>query len=303
MRVGSFAKEYPMSTPSSLPNNNIKGIAFILVGVFLMSSMDAVAKLLVQADYSVIQILAIRGMINTSILLVWMFSHGGFPSVRTKQYKGHGLRIVLGLMAPLLFFMSLKNLPLADATVIFFISPFVMTALSVPLFKEKVGIHRWGAIILGFIGVLIVMQPTSGIVEIEAFMVLGASLSYCGIMLAGRWLGTTESTFTIIFYMTLGITLIMGLLSPFFWQPMPLEDLALVGAMALLSLSGNICLIKAFSTGEVGVITPFEYSGIIWAVVLGFVVFSDFPAQNVWIGVAVIGTSGLYMVYRENKKR
>ena len=240
-----------------------------------MSSMDAVAKFLVEANYSVFQILAIRGLFNLTVLFGWLFTHGGWTSLKTRQYGGHGLRIVLGLMAPLLFFLSLKKMPLADATVIFFISPFVMTALSVPLFKEKVGIHRWGAIFLGFTGVLIVMQPTSGILEIEAFMVLGASLSYCGIMLAGRWLGTTETTFTIMFYMTLGTTVIATAASFFFWQPIGLRDLGLVAVMAMLSLAGNLCLIKSFSIGEVGVITPFEYTGLLWAVLLGFFIFSN----------------------------
>lgn len=287
-----------LSAPVKL--NNIQGIFLMVVGVFFMSSMDAVAKFLVEANYSVFQILAIRGCFNLTLLVAWLVTHGGLSSVKTRQYGGHGLRIVLGLMAPLLFFLSLKEMPLADATVIFFISPFVMTALSVPLFKEKVGVHRWGAIFVGFTGVLIVMQPTSGLLEIEAFMVLGASLSYCGIMLAGRWLGTTETTFTIIFYMTLGTTLLSGLASIFFWQPIALQDLGLIGFMAMLSLAGNLCLIKSFSIGEVGVITPFEYTGLLWAVLLGFFIFSDFPALNVWVGVAVIGCSGLYMVYREN---
>lgn len=273
----------------------------MLVGVFFMSSMDAVGKILVQADYSVIQILAVRGMFNLSILLIWMITHGGFGSVKTRQYKGHGLRIIFGLLAPLLFFMSLKHLPLAEATVIFFISPFVMTALSVPIFKEKVGPHRWGAIFVGFVGVMIVLQPTSGLLELEALMVLGASLSYCAIMLIGRWLGTTESTFTIIFYMTLGTTTITGIGSIFVWQPIPLGDVGLIATMAILSLTGNICLITAFKVGEVGVITPFEYTGLLWAVTLGYVVFAEIPATNVWAGVAVIGASGLYLVYRENR--
>jgi len=292
-----------MSLPLPVQSNNIQGIFLMVVGVFFMSSMDAVGKFLVEANYSVFQILAIRGMINLSLLFAWLYTHGGLHSVKTRRYGGHGLRIVLGLMAPLLFFHSLKEMPLADATVIFFISPFVMTALSVPLFKEKVGIHRWGAIFVGFSGVLIVMQPTSGLLEIEAFMVLGASLSYCGIMLTGRWLGTTETTITLLFYMTLGTTILTGLTSIFFWQPIPLKDIGLIALMALLSLAGNTCLIKSFSVGEVGVITPFEYTGLLWAVLLGYFVFSDFPALNVWVGVAVIACSGLYMVSRENRRR
>ncbi len=268
-----------------------------------MSSMDAVAKLLVEANYSVIQMLAIRGTILMPLLLAWVIVRGESHMIKTRQVGRHALRILFGIFAPLLFFQSLKELPLADATVIFFISPFVMTALSVPLFKEKVGIHRWSAIFIGFAGVLIVMQPTSGLLQLEAFMVLGASLCYCGVMLTGRVLSRTETTFTIIFYSNLGLVLVSGIVSIFYWQPMPISDLGLVVLMALLSLAGNICLIRSFSLGEVGVITPFEYTGLLWAVLLGYFIFADFPALNVWIGVVVIAGSGLYMIYRENMRR
>tara|TARA_R110000787_G_scaffold173158_3_gene285796 strand:- start:13048 stop:13989 length:942 start_codon:yes stop_codon:yes gene_type:complete len=291
-----------MLPDTAINSRNIRAILFIVVAIFFMSTMDAVAKLLVEADYSVLQILAIRGLVLMPALCFWLFTHGGLGSIRTRQYKGHALRIVLGVLAPLLFFLSLKKLPLADATVIFFVSPFVMTALSVPLFKEKVGIHRWSAIVVGFMGVLFVMQPTSGLLEIEAFMVLGGSLCYCGIMLTGRVLSRTETTFTIIFYSNVGLMLITGAMALFTWEPMPLQDIGLVVLMALLSLAGNICLIKSFASGEVGVIAPFEYTGLLWAVLLGFFVFGDFPAVNVWIGVVIIAGSGLYMIYRENLK-
>jgi len=232
-----------------------------------------------------------------------MMTHGGVRTIKTRQYGGHCLRILLALAAPMLFFLSLKTLPLADATVIFFVSPFIMTALSVPLFREKVGLHRWGAIVIGFTGVLIVMRPTSDILESDAILVLGASLAYSGVMLSGRWLGRTETTFTIVFYTVSGVTLLALLICPFFWQPMTLKDVGLVAVMAILSLLGNLFMVKSFSIGEVGVITPFEYTGLLWAVLLGYFVFSDFPAANVWLGVAVIGCSGLYMVYRENLRR
>ncbi|WP_339634072.1 DMT family transporter [uncultured Sneathiella sp.] len=291
-----------MLPDAAINSRNIRAILFMVVAIFFMSTMDAVAKLLVQADYSVVQILAIRGAVLMPALCVWLFTHGGLGSVKTRQYKGHALRIILGVLAPLLFFLSLRKLPLADATVIFFISPFVMTALSVPLFKEKVGVHRWGAIIVGFMGVLFVMQPTSGLLEIEAFMVLGGSLCYCGIMLTGRVLSRTETTFTIVFYSNIGLMVITGAIALFTWEPMPLQDIGFVVLMAILSLAGNICLIKSFAMGEVGVIAPFEYTGLLWAVLLGFFIFGDFPAVNVWIGVVVIAGSGLYMIYRENLK-
>ena len=134
-------------------------------------------------------------------------------------------------------------------------------------------------------------------------MVLAASLCYCGVMLTGRVLSRTETTFTIIFYSNLGLLVASGIASIFFWQPMPMIDLGLVALMALLSLAGNICLVRSFAIGEVGVITPFEYTALLWAVLLGYFVFADFPALNVWIGVVIIAGSGLYMIYRENLRR
>ncbi|MDF2366588.1 DMT family transporter [Sneathiella sp.] len=292
-----------MSLTSLTESGNIRGIIFIVVGMFFMTSMDAVAKLLVEANYSVVQMLAIRGAVLLPLLLIWVGARGESHMIRTRQIGGHALRIAFGIFAPLLFFQSLKELPLADATVIFFISPFVMTALSVPLFKEKVGIHRWSAIFVGFAGVLFVLQPTSGLLKVEAFMVLAASLCYCGVMLTGRVLSRTETTFTIIFYSNLGLLVASGIASIFVWQPMPMIDLGLVVLMALLSLAGNICLVRSFAIGEVGVITPFEYTALLWAVLLGYFVFADFPAFNVWIGVVIIAGSGLYMIYRENLRR
>ncbi|TNE33283.1 MAG: DMT family transporter [Alphaproteobacteria bacterium] len=282
---------------------NLKGILLMVVGICLLSTMDAVAKLLVEANYSVIQILFIRGLVTMPFLLLWVLMRGGIARLRTRKIKAHIIRALFGFAAPMCFFLSLKNLPLADATVIFFVSPFIMTAASVPLFGEKVGIHRWGAIVVGFMGVLIVMQPTSGALQMDAFFVLGAAVCYCAFMLSGRWLGSTESTFAIVFYATAGLTLLAGIFTPFFWQPIPLDDLGLIGVMAALSLTANTLMVRSFTIAEVGVITPFEYTGLLWAVLLGFVIFSDLPALNVWIGVAVIGSSGLYMVYRENRRR
>jgi drug/metabolite transporter (DMT)-like permease len=292
-----------MPLTSLTESGNIRGIMYMVVGIFFMTAMDATAKLLVEANYSVIQMLAIRGAILMPLLLIWILARGESHMIKTRRIGGHALRIGFGIFAPLLFFQSLKELPLADATVIFFISPFVMTALSVPLFKEKVGIHRWSAIFIGFGGVLFVLQPTSGLFKVEAFMVLIASLCYCGVMLTGRVLSRTETTFTIIFYSNLGLLVASGIAAIFIWQPMPLFDLGLVALMALLSLAGNVCLVKSFAVGEVGVITPFEYTALVWAVLLGYFVFSDFPALNVWIGVVIIAGSGLYMIYRENLRR
>lgn len=292
-----------MPAYNGTPNNNMMGILYICAAMLMMSSMDAVGKWLVEAEYSVFQILFIRSCINFCILFSLMPFLGGVQLIKTKRFGAHAIRGLLGFIAPALFFTSLQSLELAEATVIFFVAPFIMTALSVPLFKEKVGIHRWGAILVGFCGVVYVMQPTSGIFDPAAFFVLGASLCYSIMMLASRWLGKTDRTYTIVFFVTFWTSIATGFVAPFFWKPIPLEHVMVVGLMAVLSLLGNVFIVKAFTMGEVGVITPFEYSSLIWALSIGYLVFGEVPGDHVWVGMAIILASGLYMVYRENKKR
>ncbi len=292
-----------MTNPIHIVNNNLLGIVYIVLAIFMLASMDAVAKVLVTSDYSSFQILFMRGCINLVLLSCLMPFMGGLKLVKTNRFWAHGLRGLFGFLAPLCFFTALTSMQLAEATVIFFIAPFVMTAMSVPLFKEQVGIHRWGAIIVGFCGVLYVAQPTSEIFNPAVFLVLAASLAYSFLMLSSRWLGKVDATYTIVFYVTFWVTLFSSTTVFFVWKDMPIEDLLAVGAMAVLSLAGNFFIVKAFTIGEVGAITPFEYTGLLWAVTFGFVFFGEVPGLNVWIGMAIIAASGLYMVYRENKRR
>lgn len=292
-----------MTSSTHLKTSNLAGIIYMMIAIFMLSSMDAVAKWLVEAEYSVFQILFVRGCINITILLAAMPFVGGSKLLRTSRPWAHVFRGIFGFAAPTLFFTALYSMPIAEATVVFFISPFVMTALSIPIFGEKVGIHRWGAILLGFGGVLYVAQPSSDVFNPAVLIVIGAALSYSLVMLASRWLGKTDSTFTIVFYVTVGAVLLSALFIPFYWKELSLEGFAVIGLMAVLSLAGHICIVKAFTIGEVGVITPFEYTGLVWAVLLGLFFFQEIPSFNVWIGMSMIGASGLYLVYRENKKR
>lgn len=293
----------PMALPSVAANNNLLGIVYISLAILMLSSMDTVAKSLVTSDYSSFQILFLRGSINMVLLFLIMPFVGGPKLLRTNRFLAHGLRGLFGFLAPLCFFTALNSLQLAEATVVFFIAPFLMTALSVPLFKEKVGIHRWGAIFTGFCGVLYVIQPTSEIFDPAVFLVLTASLAYTFLMLSSRWLGRVDATYTIVFYVTFWVTVFSSTMVYFVWKDMPFDDVLLVGLMAVLSLAGNFFIVKAFTVAEVGAITPFEYSGLLWATLFGFFFFGEIPGFNVWIGIAIIAASGLYMVYRENKKR
>jgi len=279
---------------------NLAGILLILVGIGFLTTMDSVAKWLVGADYSVMQILALRGWIIVVILLCLLPRLGGLAALKTARPGGHLLRVVVGFFAPYLFFSALKTLPLADTTVVFFGgATFLMTALSVPLFKERVGPHRWGAIAVGFVGVVIAARPDSAVFQLDALYALGAGAAYALMMLATRWLGPTEGIFKQVFYYNLGLAVIGSAALPLVFVAMPLKDQGILLTMALLAVTGHYCLTRAFNIAPVGLLAPFEYSALVWAAVLGYVFWNDVPAPSVLLGAGIIVASGLYLAHRE----
>ncbi len=283
--------------------SNITGIAFMAAGVGFLVVMDGVAKWLVGADYSPVQILALRGWIIVAMMLAWLPRGGGLAALRSRRWKGLLLRVALGFCAPFFFFSALGELPLADVTVIFFGATFIMTALSVPLFKEHVGVHRWGAILVGFVGVLVAARPGGGVFQAGALFALAACVSYAFLILATRWLSRTESTFMLVFTYNLGLAAGYSLFLALVWRPMPVLDLGIVGVMAVLAMCGQSCMVRAFTLAPIGVVAPFEYTAIVWAAAVGFIGWGDVPSSHTLTGAAIIVTSGLYLVHRERRAR
>ena len=281
-------------------NRNLAGIGYILMAVGFLSCMDSVAKALVGANYSVMQILAVRGWIIIFAMALMLPRMGGITALKTTQPFKHLIRVVIGFTAPYFFFSSLKELGLADATVIFFgTGTFLMTALSVPLFKERVGPHRWGAIIVGFTGVLIAAQPGSGVFQIEALYAVASGVSYALLILATRWLGPGEGTLKPVFYYNLAMAVIGSFALPMVFKAMPSYDIGTIMVMAALGLAGHFGITRAFHAAPVGLLAPFEYTALIWATLLGYFVWSEVPAAHVLYGAGFIVSSGLYMVHRE----
>ena len=246
-----------------------------------------------------VQIVAVRGWIIVALLTLWVPRTGGFGALRIRLPLAHAGRIVTGFGAMFCFFTSLKTLPLADATVIFFGATFMMTALSALVLGERVGIHRWGAVVIGFAGVYVAARPGGSVMGIGALYAVAASLCYALLMLGGRWLGRTESVFRLVFYYNAGTAIVASLFLPFEWQPMPSAYLGVLVVTAGLGLAGHVLLTRAFNAAPVGVIAPFEYSAIVWAALIGFAVWGDVPPDHVYLGASIIILSGVYVVRRE----
>lgn len=281
-------------------NRNLAGVGYMLFSMGSFSVMDSVAKALVVADYSVMQILAIRGWIIIAALTLMLPRLGGLGALKTTQPYRHLIRVVVGFGAPYFFFSSLRVLGLADAVVIALGgATFLMTALSVPLFNEKVGRHRWGAVVIGFIGVLIAVQPSRGVFQIEALYGVAAGATYAMLVLATRWLGPGEGTFKPVFYYNLGLAFFASFALPVVYETMPGGDLATLITMGVLAVGGQFGMTRALHIAPVSLLAPFEYSALIWAAALGYLFWGEVPANNVLLGAAIIVSCGLYLVHRE----
>lgn len=280
-------------------NAPLLGVLLVMAAVAFLTVMDAAMKVLVDGGIAVLQILALRSWLVVPPMAVWALKKGGIASLKTKRVKLHLLRVGFGTGAPLFFFNSLKTLPLADATTIFFGSTFIMTALSVVVLKERVGPHRWAAVVAGFIGVVIAMGPTSQTIDIGVFYAVGASIAYALFALATRKLGSSEGALKQVLYFHIWLGTVGTLALPFVYRPYTGEEVLLIAVTGALVVSGHLCLTRGFSVAPLGLLAPFEYSALIWATALGYLVWGDVPGPALLLGAGIIVLSGLYLMYRE----
>lgn len=281
-----------------MKENRLRAVTMMLAGVLALSAMDATVKWLLMRGLSPFQIIAERGWIITLFMLVSLPRQGPY-ALRTTRIRAHLLRTLVGFLAPVLFFLSLRTVPLADATAIFFSATFFLAAGSAQVLGEPVGYHRWIAIMVGFAGVVVVTAPGSELFQPASLLSLGAGAAYAVLVLAGRWLSTTETTFRLVFYYNAITTLLATFVLPFFWRSLAPGELAMILLTAILALVGYLFLTRAFTIGPVGVVAPFEYTALLWAVLFGLLFWGEVPAPRVWLGLAIILSSGLYIILRE----
>jgi len=287
-----------------IADNPLRGIAYALLGIILYSFLDGTAKWLV-AIAPILQIVAIRSVFVLLALApaVW---RGGGPrrALATARPWAHAARIGASFAALLMFFESLRHLPLATCIAIGFAAPLFMTAASVVLLRERVGPHRWTAVCVGFIGVLIIARPDGGgLSSWPALLAIAASLFFALSQITVRWLAATETDLRILFSQNLGLLVLSGVTLPFVWQPLPWLTLAGIALMAGFLILGQLFTVKAFRAAPVAVVAPFQYTELIWATLIGAALGDPWPDSHVWAGAAVVVASGLYMIWRETRGR
>jgi drug/metabolite transporter (DMT)-like permease len=270
----------------------------MLVSVLLFACMDAVVKWL-GATYPTMQIVFFRSLFAFLPLSFFIFRGIGLSALSTRCPLQHAVRSLVGLMAMTSFFYAYSQMPLANAVAIGFAAPMFMTALSVPLLGEKVGPRRWIAVLVGFAGVLVIVRPDAGVFHAAAPVALAGTVFYALAMIFVRRLGRTETSTAIVFYFTLSATLVSGLFMPFVWVAPDAQGWILLILVGLIGGLAQMAMTNAVRLADISVVAPFDYTGLLWTALLGFLIWSEVPSLHVWLGAAIVVASGIFILYRE----
>lgn len=280
-------------------DNKRRGIAMMLLACLFFSLMDAVMKQLTD-DYSPLQITAMRALSGLPLIAAYVHWRGAWSSLRRVRWPLHVLRTVLGVLMLSLFIYAIKNLPLTEAYSLFYISPFAIAALSIPLLGERVSRASWVAIIVGLIGVLVVLKPSGqGMVSLAGLAVLGAALCYAVSAITVRLLSRTDSAESMVFWMLVGVGLLAGVLAAPNWVAIRAEHTGLLIALAITGFIGQLTITEAFRIAPAATVTPFEYSALAWALGLDVLLWQAWPEWRVLIGAGIIVASGVYLARHE----
>ena len=272
----------------------------MLTGIALFSINDALGKWLL-ATYTVGELLLVRS-VTALILLAPFIRHAGIAAFTRAPRPGlQVLRVVLSTLEVAMFFWAVSYLPLTDTVTFYLAGPIYVTALSVVLLGEKVGWHRWTAVVVGFAGVLLALRPTAASVTLPALIALIGSMFFALLMTVTRLLRETANT--VLIAGQIGGTLLFGIvMAPIGWIAPSLGDLALMSLFGVLSIIALACVNRALKLAAASVVVPYQYTMIIWAVVLGYVVFGDAPDALTLSGALVIVMAGLYIFWREQMR-
>ena len=305
------------ATTHPLPGQNIRGILFLMAGVAVFSVQDLILKLLSGA-YPLHQAMVLRSLTAIPFLLLLVHLDGGLGRLFTPGTRAMIWRGVVMFLAYTSYYLALAALPMATTVALYFSAPLFITVLSVFFLAEKVGPRRWSALVAGFAGVLIMVRPGSDLFDWAALLPVLSGLTYAISMIAARRLGTTESAAALAFWgnavflvAALAMSALLGsgsyegdahpslefLLRG--WVMPSAFDLFLMASCGVIAAAGLTLLTQAYRIGEASVVTPLEYTGLLWSVIYGWVFWRDWPTMPDWTGIAIIIAAGLYILWRE----
>jgi drug/metabolite transporter (DMT)-like permease len=285
------------ATTSAPAGSTLAGIGLMLAGISLFALNDALGKWLV-ATYSVGQLLMIRSATALALLSPALIKTGMAPFAAAPRPGLQLARIALSTAEVAMFFAAVAYLPLADVMTFYLAGPIYVTALSALLLGEKVGWRRWTAVLIGFCGVLIALRPSPATLTVPALIALTGSLFFALLMVATRSLRSTPTI--VLTSGQIAGTLVFGLAAaPFVWVTPTPRDLAMLALFGVISIVALACINGALKRAPASVVVPYQYTMIVWGVVLGYLVFGDVPDIAMLAGAGIIIAAGLFIFWRE----
>ncbi|HEX4736137.1 MAG TPA: DMT family transporter [Allosphingosinicella sp.] len=282
--------------------NRLLGILLRIGAASCFGCMGGAIKLGYDAGVSTPELVFYRFGFGLPPLLLWIAASRNVDVWRTRRPMAHVWRACLGLTTMAMTFSALFYLPLAEATTIAFAAPLFSVILSALVLKEPVGRHRWSAVAIGFAGVMVVMRPHGEVLPpIGLAIAVAGALGVGAVTITLRQIGKTEGTQTIVLWFTCLSLLGSGLLMPFYAHSHDERTWIILFAIGSFGGLGQLLMTAPLRYAEVPVIVPFDYVQLLWAVLLGWLLFADRPPASTWAGAAIIVASGLYTVYREHR--
>jgi drug/metabolite transporter (DMT)-like permease len=296
------------------------GIAYLIAGISVFSVQDLILKL-ISGGYPLYQAMLIRGLTSIPFLLVFAHFDGGIRSLFTAGLPRMILRGGVMFVAYFSFYIALAGLPLPTTVALYYSGPLFITVLSVFFLKEKVGLISWIAVLAGFVGVLIMVRPGSDLFDWAALLPILSGLTYGIAMIAARRMGVRETATALAFWGNNVFLTCAALMALYYadgshivethpslafltrgWiTPYP-HDLILMMTCGVVAALGLWLLTQAYRIAAASTVAPFEYMGLIWSVLWGWIFWRDWPDAQGWLGIGVIAGAGIFVLLRESRQ-
>jgi drug/metabolite transporter (DMT)-like permease len=278
-------------------DRTLAGIGLMLGGIFVFALNDALGKWLV-ATYSVGQLLLVRSAAALVILAPFLWRDGLAPFKAAPRPLLQTLRPLFATFEVACFYWALTAMPLADVMTFYLAGPIYVTAISPFLLGEHVGWRRWFAVIAGFVGVMIALDPSGRALTPPAMIAIAGSFSFSLLMICTRLVRGT-SDLVLITTQTAGALVFGLIIAPFTWVALNISDSVLLILLGVTAMGAHVCINRSLKLAPASVVVPYQYTTILWAILLGYFIFGDIPRTSMLVGAAVIIAAGIYIFVRE----
>lgn len=284
-------------------NQKVRGIVAMLAAVGFFAAMDTFLKLF-STHYPALEVSALRGAASLPFVVLSLTLTGKLHTIKPVRWRLHLLRGVLAIAMLTTFVYSVRHLPLADAYSVFLAAPLLVTALSVPILGEHVDRRRWLAVGVGLVGVLILLRPSGqGLITLGALAAFVSAVCYALSAISVRVLTRTDTTASMVFWFMLMLTVFAGILAIPNWVPLQREHWPWLAAVGILGALGQHFITEAFRHAPASTVAPFEYTALLWAVGIDWLVWQHAPSARLFSGGATIIACGLFLIFLERRER